>query len=126
MVATRNRSKAEIVRTFLSLGGVETHHGQAGFLEYAANFRGRPAIGLMAFDRGEPYRVIAPLELLATVVSLILLSPESSPGVKTERLVMVAGMTDSMVSSLAVGRGLSSSFPLSLLPVHGGCGPDGV
>ena len=65
-----------------------------------------------AFVKGEPARAISTLELLATTVGLVLLSPKelSAPGVAGT--VAMTGLTDSQVSSAVVTRGLTTSYPL--------------
>ena len=64
--------------------------------------------------RGEPYRAISALELLATAVALALFGPRVGPRRCAEGLVEVTGFTDSQVSSYVVNKGLSTSSPLCL------------
>ena len=70
-----------------------------------------------AYAKGEPFKAVAALELLATVISLMVFAPKdrSTAG---HRLVAVTGQTDSMVSSMVLGKGLTTSFPLNLVAME--------
>ena len=65
-----------------------------------------------AFVKGMPSRTISALELLATTVGLVLLSPPELSGDGVAGTVMVTGLTDSLVSASVVTRGLTTTFPL--------------
>ena len=65
-----------------------------------------------AFIKGVPARMISTLELLATTVGLVLLSPPALGQPGAAGVVGVTGLTDSQVSSAVVSRGLTTAFPL--------------
>ena len=65
-----------------------------------------------AFVKGVPARAISTLELLATTLGLVLLSPAELDSPGTAGTVAVTGLTDSQVSSAVVRRGLTTAFPL--------------
>ena len=62
-----------------------------------------------AFAKGLPARNISALELLATTVALVLLSPPTLPG---RGSVVATGLTDSQVASSVVSKGMSTTYPL--------------
>ena len=68
-----------------------------------------------AYDRGKPFKAISSLELLATVVAIILFSPQADPGTRLQSLVSVLAHTDSKVASSVTGRSLTTSCPLCLV-----------
>ena len=61
---------------------------------------------------------MASLELLATVVGLIVFSPEPSGREEMEGIITVTSLTDSMVSTKVLARGLTTSFPLCLVAME--------
>ena len=65
-----------------------------------------------AFYKGLPAKAISALELLASTVGLMVLTPAAlgTPGAAGS--VSITGLTDSQVSTHVVTRGLSTSFPL--------------
>ena len=73
---------------------------------------------LWAFVNGTPARAISSLELLATTLGLVVLTPDAlaSPGAAGG--VMVTGFTDSLVSSSVVSRGLATSYPLRVVAME--------
>ena len=71
-----------------------------------------------AFVKGEPYKVISALELLATTIAVLLFGPEETLPEDGLANVVVTGFTDSMVSTHAVVRGLSTSFPLCVVAME--------
>jgi hypothetical protein len=64
-----------------------------------------------AFAHGEPFRQIAALELLATLLSVVLLCP--ADGVAGEGGLVLGGSTDNRGNSFAVSRLLTTKYPLS-------------
>ena len=62
--------------------------------------------------KGAPSRAISTLELLATTLGLVLLSPVELSEEGVAGSVTVTGFTDSQVSSSVVTRGLTTAFPL--------------
>ncbi len=68
-----------------------------------------------AYDRGQPYRAIAALELLASVVAVACLHPFAldKPGIDGQ--ITITGLTDSAVSAAVMTRGMTTKFPLVLV-----------
>ena len=66
---------------------------------------------------GAPARTISALELLATTLGLVLLSP-SKLAQGTLGTVVVTGLTDSLVSSSVPTRGMSTKFPLCVVSME--------
>ena len=77
-----------------------------------------PATAPWAYLKGEPFKVISALELLATTVALMLFAPQGQAGQVTAGTVMVTGHTDSAVSSAVVSRGATTAFPLCLVAME--------
>lgn len=71
-----------------------------------------------AFCKGEAFRVVSALELLATIVALIAFAPAAPEGAHHRGLIAVTGQTDSMVASLVLGRSLTTSYPLCLVAME--------
>ena len=71
-----------------------------------------------AYCKGEPYKTIAALELLATTVAVLLFGPEATLPTDGTACACVTGHTDSQVSTHAVVRGLSTSFPLCVVAME--------
>ena len=71
-----------------------------------------------AFHKGLPYRTISALELLASTVGLVLLGPGAQGNSPCNGLVQVSGLTDSMVATNVLARGISTSFPLCLVAME--------
>ena len=71
-----------------------------------------------AFVRGTPARAISSLELLATTIGLVVLTPGELSGPGAAGTVMVTGFTDSLVSSSVVSRGLTTSVPLCVVAME--------
>ena len=71
-----------------------------------------------AFHKGLPYKTISSLELLASTIGVMFLSPAASSSSSSSGLVSVTGFTDSMVSTNVITRGLSTSFPLCLVAME--------
>ena len=68
-----------------------------------------------AFWRGEPYKAISALELLGTVICLMLFKAKRTEG---QKIMTVTGLTDSMVASMVLGKGLATAFPLCLIAME--------
>ena len=71
-----------------------------------------------AFHRGEPYKAIAALELLATVVALLVFTPSEPAGNCGRGTIVVTGQTDSQVASQVLGRAMTTSYPLCLIAME--------
>ena len=70
-----------------------------------------------AFIKGAPARTISGLEMLATTIGLVLLSPPRLAD-GTMGSVSVTGMTDSLVSSSVVTRGMTTKYPLCVVSME--------
>ena len=66
-----------------------------------------------AFARGEPFRVIAALELYASLVALMLFGEDL--GDDTTGMIRITGYTDNAGNTAALARLMSSKFPLVVL-----------
>ena len=62
-----------------------------------------------AFSKGLPARAISALELLASTVGLILLSPPAAPD---RGSIVATGLTDSQVATAVAAKGISTTYPL--------------
>ena len=106
----------------VAIGGWMPHRDGCGAVikERSPWFAARvtPANAPWAFDRGEPFKAISALELLATVVALILFRPVASPSTRLQARIAVSAHTDSMVASHVLGRSLTTSFPLCLIAME--------
>ena len=71
-----------------------------------------------AFDRGLPFKTVASLELLATVVALVSLFPKGGGTIDRSGFVTVSGLTDSSVATHVSGRALATSYPLCLVAME--------
>ena len=71
-----------------------------------------------AYSKGEPYKTIAALELLATTIAVLLFGPEKTLPADGVACACVTGHTDSMVTTHAVVRGLSTSYPLCIVAME--------
>ena len=67
---------------------------------------------LWAFSQGLPAHTISALELLASTVALMLLTPAAETVSGQRGAVRVSGFTDSQVASNVLRRGMTTSFPL--------------
>ena len=71
-----------------------------------------------AFCRGEPFRVVSFLELMATIVALMAFAPPAPEEQLRTTFVNVTSHTDSAVATAVLGRGATTSFPLCLLAME--------
>ena len=71
----------------------------------------------LVFFKGEPYRVVASLELLASIVSMMVFAP-SQQEIEPMQILCITGQTDSLVSSMVLGKGMTTSYPLNLLAME--------
>ena len=70
------------------------------------------SIAPWAYTRGEPYRVISALELLASTIALMVFGPAECLPVPCTAAVSITGETDSQVATSVVAKGATTSFPL--------------
>ena len=71
-----------------------------------------------AWWRGEAFRAITALELLASIVAIIAFDTVAPEGHEAAGTVTMTGLTDSRVAAAVVGKGSTSSFPLCLLAME--------
>jgi hypothetical protein len=76
-----------------------------------------------AFHKGEPYKTISALELIASTMGLMVFGPEVVSGDHQDVGVVLAlseetGFTDSQVATAVVRRGCSTSFPLCVIAME--------
>ena len=69
-----------------------------------------------AFWHGEPFKAVSSLELFGTVLCLMLFTRDNEATGK--QTVSVTGLTDSMVASLVLGKGLTTSFPMCVIAME--------
>ena len=63
------------------------------------------------FCRGEPFRIISSLELLATLLGVMLFLPKNA-GAGASGIIAGSAFTDNLGNTYAVSRLMTSSFPL--------------
>ena len=68
-----------------------------------------------AFARGEPFRTIASLELLRTLVSLVVLVPEADRRGDASALITMSCSTDNQGNSFLLDRLLTTKYPLGVI-----------
>ena len=77
-----------------------------------------PSTAPWAYCKGLPFNTISALELIAAVIGMLLLTPEVKVGEKSISFVLATAFTDSLVSSMVLGRPLTTSYPLCLLALE--------
>ena len=116
------RTDAKAEGGTVAIGGWRPMRGSNGVIDLSLSpwfaVHLTPSSAPWAFARGEPFRAVASLELLATVVGLIVFSPEPSGREEMEGIITVTSLTDSMVSTKVLARGLTTSFPLCLVAME--------
>ena len=68
-----------------------------------------------AYARGEPFRTIAALELLGTLVSLVVLVPEVNRRGDAAALITMSCSTDNQGNSFLLDRLLTTRYPLGVI-----------
>ena len=68
-----------------------------------------------AFARGEPFRTIASLELLASLLGLMLLVPEAEPAGESTGLLALSCGTDNQGNGYLLDRMLTTKYPLAVV-----------
>ena len=108
------RVDAKADQTTVSIGGWEswdgTPPGQARWFSICLGRHNAPWI----FSKGEPFKVIASLELLAVTVAVMIFSKGAQWKECAGRMVLPA-YTDSLVNSYVLDKYMSTSFPLSVV-----------
>lgn len=108
------RVDAKADQTTVSIGGWEswdgTPPGQARWFSICLGRHNAPWI----FSKGEPFKVIASLELLAVTVAVMIFSKGARWKECAGRMVLPA-YTDSLVNSYVLDKYMSTSFPLSVV-----------
>ena len=70
-----------------------------------------------AFCNSERFKVVAALELLATVISMMAFTQQEHHQ-EGRQIIAVTGQTDSMVSSMVLGKGLTMSSPFNIVAME--------
>ena len=108
------RVDAKADKGTVSIGGWETYSGvdpsKARWFALELNRSNAP----WAFVKGEPYKVIASLELLAITVAVMVFAPDSLWQGTAGRLCMTA-FTDNQANSYVLDKFMSTAFPLSVV-----------
>ena len=68
-----------------------------------------------AYARGEPFRTIASLELLGSLVSLMVLVPERAAKGDTSALITLTSSTDNQGNSFLLDKLLTTRYPLGIV-----------
>ena len=68
-----------------------------------------------AFARGEPFRAIASLELLASLIGLMVLVPEGAAAGETSAILTLSCGTDNQGNSYLLDRMLTTKYPLGVV-----------
>ena len=68
-----------------------------------------------AYARGEPFRTIASLELLGTLVSLVLLVPVEDRRGDASALISLTCSTDNQGNSFLLDKLLTTRYPLGVI-----------
>ena len=68
-----------------------------------------------AFARGEPFRAIAALELLASLIGLMVLVPECEAAGETSAILTLSCGTDNQGNSYLLDRMLTTKYPLGVV-----------
>ena len=123
----RFRSDAKAEGEAIVIGGYETHsadgrpieHRRARWFKMELTRSSAP----WAYSRGEPYRSIASLELLGTLVStMLLLDGEEDVSDNIPRGTLSAGaLTDNLGNRFSVAKLLSTKWPLTAFVVELAC-----
>ena len=73
-----------------------------------------------AFARGEPFRVIASLELLGVLVGLMVLTPEDEfvRGAQSTGLVTLSCLTDNQGNSYLLDKLMTTKYPLGVILIE--------
>ena len=73
-----------------------------------------------AYCKGEPYRTVSALELIASTAGLVIFEKwmPTAAGGPCEAAVQVTGFTDSQVSAAVVDKGMTTSFPLCVVAME--------
>ena len=71
-----------------------------------------------AFWRGEPFRSITALEVMASLVAMCVFQTAAPPQAEVRGIVQMTGLTDSKVAAAVIGKGATTSWPLCLLSME--------
>ena len=100
------------------VGGYQSHTGTGAQIAYSEakwflltlDRKNAP----WAYERGEPFRSIASLELLGTLLGVMLLLDDDHEGGATHTArISVGGLTDNIGNRFAVARLLTTKWPLA-------------
>ena len=119
----RFRTDAKAEGDTVVLGGYQTRDGQgreiqhahAKWFQYELN---RSNAG-WAFEKGEPFKAIAALELLSTMLGvMLLLDGDEDPDMRNGCAISVGAMTDNRGNKFAVAKLLTTKWPLAAFVVE--------
>ena len=107
------RADAKAEKDLIVMGGWDSSNGQspAEAAWYSTELSKETAP--WAYRRGDPFRVIASLELLAALLSLIWLVPPRAG--TTEATARLVGLTDNQGNSYLLAKMMTSRFPLCVV-----------
>ena len=88
-----------------------TRTAEAEWFAVRLNRRNAP----WAFARGEPFRAIAALELLASLIGLMVLVPECEAAGETSAILTLSCGTDNQGNSYLLDRMLTTKYPLGVV-----------
>eukprot|EP00435_Cladocopium_sp_Y103_P059542 s1184_g21.t1 len=108
------RVDAKAEGAMVVIGGWETYGGSspAGCRWFSVRLTRKNAPWV--FVKGEPFKVIASLELLAITVAIMVFGPEAKWKEVAGRLVLTA-FTDNQANSYVLDKYMSTAFPLSVV-----------
>ena len=98
-----------VIGGWKSQGGCKTRDGPWFSLELTRK------TAPWAFERGEPFRTIASLELIASLVGLMILVPQEVQGGETSAVVSLSCGTDSQGNTHLLDRMLTTKYPLGVV-----------
>ena len=99
------------------IGGWETHGGTVPSESRWFSVRLTRKNAPWVFVKGEPFKVIASLELLAITVAIMLFEPEAKWKGMAGRLSLTA-FTDNQANSYVLDKYMSTAFPLSVVLIE--------
>ena len=99
------------------IGGWETHGGTVPSESRWFSVRLTRKNALCVFVKGEPFKVIASLELLAITVAIMVFEPEAKWKGMAGRLSLTA-FTDNQANSYVLDKYMSTAFPLSVVLIE--------
>ena len=116
------RVDAKAINKDVSIGGWEPHYEPDGSV---AKHKSRwfackltPSTAPWAYCKGLSFKTISALEPIATVIGMMLFTPDVKVREKSISFVLATAFTDSLVSSMVLGWALTTSYPLCLIAME--------